>query len=170
MRGRGDGMRGRGDGMRDWGDGMRGRGDGMRGRGGGMRGRGDGMRGDRYPVPDSARDATRVFVHGIPVGVTTEELMDAFLECGDVSHVKWLRAPPDATALHCVIEFATHESAAHALYGMARAPSVGGKVIGLRWDQRGSQTRRPRREKTRQQAGRDTGDWGEAGPGRGRRY
>ena len=51
---------------------------------------------DGRRAPRVIEGSGRVFVRGIPAGVRTPELIDSFLECGDVVRVFWPRVAPDA--------------------------------------------------------------------------
>eukprot|EP00966_Prymnesium_polylepis_P297881 6882710-Prymnesium_polylepis.2 len=87
-------------------------------------------RGGRRGARPEVQGTGRVFVHGIPHGVGTPDLLDAFLACGDVVRVSWPRASPDAPSLCAVLEFASADGALHAVYAMQR-PMVGGKAVGV---------------------------------------
>ena len=50
----------------------------------------------RRAAPRQVEGTGKVFVHGIPQGVRTPELIESFLECGDVVRVFWPRVAPDA--------------------------------------------------------------------------
>ena len=91
----------------------------------------DARSGPRGPGPRRGASRTRVFVSSLPERTDEFELLDAFLDCGDVRRVLW---PRQHRARHCVIEFYDEVSAAKAVRDAQRR-RIGGVPLSVRFDQ-----------------------------------
>ena len=88
--------------------------------------------GPRGPGPGrGGAPRTRVLVSSLPERTDEFELLDAFLDCGDVRRVLWPRQP---RAGHCIIEFFDEASADKAVRDAQRR-RIGGVPLSVKFDE-----------------------------------